>query len=142
KEYQERLAHFKPNTAISAFMEWLNDVHAHAMKLNLESIEIIASSLSIMAPHMASEILEQVVGKKLEDCHWTLYNPALTIKNVASIVVQVNGKVRAMLSVPTGTDESIVAEQAQKLISKWLADVKIVKVIFVQDRLINFVVKS
>ena len=46
-------------------MEWLNDVQTQSMKLSMESIEIVAASLSIMAPHMASELLEQIQGKKL-----------------------------------------------------------------------------
>ena len=47
-----------------------------------------------------------------------------------------------MLPAATGTDQATVTEQAESLISKWLTGVTVVKIIFVQDRLINFVVKS
>ena len=43
KEYQERLDHYKPNTAISAMMEWLNDVTADTMLLSRTTVEKFGS---------------------------------------------------------------------------------------------------
>ncbi len=142
KEYQERLTHFKPNTAISAAMECFNDITAQAMKLSPKSIEMIVTSLSVLAPHMASELAETVLGKQLAHCPWPMYDPALVIDATVPIAIQVNGKVRATIEVPRAASQPVVQEQAQQAISKWLENKQVVKVIFVPDRLISFVVKD
>jgi leucyl-tRNA synthetase len=141
KEYQERLALFKPNTALSATMEWLNDVTAQNMKLSKDSIEKIAVSLSVLAPHMASELLQTINNKALWECHWPVYDPALVMQDTATIVVQVNGKVRATITVARGASQDEVYGAAQEAAAKWLADTTEKKVVFVPDRLISFVVE-
>ncbi len=73
KEYQERLAHYKPNTAISAMMEWLNDANADTMMLSRETVEKLAVALSVLAPHMANELLQTICGKQLHDCAWPTF---------------------------------------------------------------------
>ena len=141
KVFHNRFAHFKPNTAISVFMEWLNDAIAQQMRLAPATIEGIAVSLSVLAPHLASELLEKLVHKKLADTSWPIYDPQLAEAQTISIPVQVNGKVRAELTIAPGTLQSVIESTAQELVGKWLDGKEIVKVIFVKDRLINFVVK-
>jgi leucyl-tRNA synthetase len=140
KEYQERLDRFKPNTAISAFMEFLNDLQASTIQLNKNSIEKILVSLSVMAPHMASELLQTMLGKDLSECNWVPYDPLLVHEDDVSIVVQVNGKMRTVLTVKRGAAQDEVEDLAEPLIIKWLSG-RIVKVIFIPDRMINFVVE-
>jgi len=142
KEYQERLKRYKPNTAISAFMEWLNVVTTQKMKLNKDSLEKILVSLSIMAPHMASELLEQLLGKQLQDCDWPEYDPTLAYEDQVNLVVQVNGKLRATLKINRDTSQEAVEPLAQEAIMKWLEDKEVAKVVFVPNRLINFVLKK
>ena len=77
KQVQERLALFKPNTAIPAFMEFLNEATSSDMQLSRESVEKILVLLSTMAPHITSELLEKLLNKKLQDCSWPRYNPDL-----------------------------------------------------------------
>jgi leucyl-tRNA synthetase len=141
KEFQERLAHFKPNTAISAMMEWLNDAIAQSMKLSPETIGTMLVSLSVLAPHMASELLETLLGKKLSECQWPAYDPELAQPNSISLVVQVNGKVRANILVQPGVSQDEVEPLAREAIAKWLEDKEIIKIVFVPDRLISFVIK-
>jgi leucyl-tRNA synthetase len=141
KEYQERIDHFKPNTAISAFMEWLNDAQDQSMKISKKTAEELLVALSIMAPFFASELLEQLFGKKLQECKWPIFDAQLAIQDEVEIVVQVNGKLRAHFSIMRGADQKAVQMQAEALIKKWLAAQDVVKIVFVPDRLINFVVK-
>lgn len=140
KEYQERLNLYKPNTAISAMMEWLNDVSSDKMLLSRETVQKFATALSVLAPHMANEILQTVCGKKLEDCAWPAFDPELAAAGLVTIVVQVNGKLRANIFVPREANQETVQKLAESEITDWLKDKKVVKVIFVKDRLINFVV--
>lgn len=141
KDFQDRLGHYKPNTAISAMMEWLNDASAQKMQLSHESLQKMLVSFSVLAPHMASELLEQLLGKQLGDCPWATYDEALTQETTVTLVVQVNGKLRGNISVPKGVTQDVAQPQARAVVEKWLQDKQIVKVVFVPNRLINFVVR-
>jgi leucyl-tRNA synthetase len=141
QEYQTRLAQFKPNTAISAFMEFINDANTHSLKLNMDSIEKLIVSLSVLAPHMSSELLETMFNKRLVDCPWPSYDHALAIDNEITIAIQINGKLRGDISVARGAEQQEVDAKAQAAVAQWLASKEIVKTIFVKDRLINFVIK-
>ncbi|NBX78758.1 leucine--tRNA ligase, partial [bacterium] len=77
KDFQERIAAFKPNTAVACCMELINDLMKMNAQLSRSSLEMILVSYSVLAPHAASELLEQVLGKQLDDCAWPEYNPEL-----------------------------------------------------------------
>ena len=141
KNFQERVDQFKPNTAVSAFMEWVNDASAGGMQLSDESLEIILVTLSTMAPHLASELLGTLLNKKLQDCSWPTYDAALAADNEVEVAVQVNGKLRGTVLVPRGAQQDVVQQLAQVAIAKWLEGKEIVRIIFVQDRLLNFFVQ-
>src|SRR4030095_9671892 len=139
--FQERINFFKPNTAISAFMEWINDATSNDMKLSRSSAEIILVALSTMAPHMASELLEQLLGKELSACSWTYANPAYIYENEIEMPVQVNGKLRGTVRIERGAEQLIAEQLARVVINNWLEGKEVVKIVFVKDRLISFVVR-
>lgn len=141
KDFQTRLNHFKPNTAISAFMEFMNDMHAGSMKLSKDSVEKLIVALSVMAPHVGNELAIELLGKKLEECTWPSYDVELATENEITLAIQVNGKLRGDLQVNRGVTQQDVQAQAQSLVAKYLDGKEIVKIIFVKDRLINFVIK-
>jgi len=141
KDFQERLQLFKPNTAVSAAMELLNELTANNLQLRKNSVEKILTSLSIMAPYMTSELLATLLQKPLSLCAWPAYDPAILAQENITFVVQVNSKVRANLSVAPNTSQDVIQPLAEEAITKWLEDKKIARVIFVPNRLINFVVK-
>lgn len=140
KDYQERLNHYKPNTAISALMEWLNDATADKMLLSRATIEKLLVALSVLAPHMANELLQQLCGKKLAECQWPQFDAQMVTQEMKNLVVQVNGKLRANIFVKPGASEQEVRKLAELEIERWLENATIKKVIFVKDRLINFVI--
>ncbi len=141
KEYQERIAIFKPNTAISACMEWLNDVSSHSMKLGDETLEKLLVALSALIPHVTSELLEELLSRELQNCAWPTYDPRLAAREEIALMIQVNGKLRGELKIVPGSARELVEPMARAMIAKWVEDKKIVNVIFVPDRLINFVIK-
>ena len=142
KDFQERIDLFKPNTALSAFMEFLNEAISKHMTLSPASAEKIIVILSSMAPHMASELLEQIFNKSLQDCSWPTYDPALAAVDQVTIAIQVNGKLRGTIVMPVGAEQAQVEQQAKLEITKWLTEKDIIKIIYVQDKLINFLVKQ
>jgi leucyl-tRNA synthetase len=141
KAYQERIEGFKVNTAVSAIMEYLNDLEDEKMVLDHELCEMLLVALSVMVPHVASELLEHLVSKKLEECHWPAYNPELAAVNELTMVIQVNGKLRGSLVITKGTEQQLLEPMARQVIEKWLEGHSVIKVIFVADKLINFVIR-
>ncbi len=141
KEYQERLNRFKPNTAIAAFMEFMNDITSQKIKLMRSQAQDICVLLSAMAPHMASELLLNKFDIQLDACAWPSYDPNLVTVTTATIVIQVNGKMRATIEVPRGSNQANVESAAAQLIAKWLENKRVIKIIFVSDTLINFVIQ-
>ncbi len=142
KAYQERLADFKVNTAVASIMEYLNVIEGEKLALDHTIAEQLLTAISVMVPFYASELLETLLGKQLEHCTWPTFNPALVEEHEVTVVVQVNGKLRASLTLAKGLDQAAVEPLARAAITKWLEGVTVVKVVLVQDRLISFVVKQ
>lgn len=140
RDFLERIDLFKPNTALAAFMEFLNDALAGEMKISKDSAERIIVAYSSMAPCMASELLERVCNKKLQDCEWPTFDPSLAAQQEATIAVQINGKTRATLIVSIELSQSDVEALAQKEVAKWLVNHTIIKTIYVHHKLVNFVI--
>ena len=139
KEFKERLVNYKPNTAISAAMEWLNDMLANKATLSDTTIQKVLVVLSTMLPYMASELLEQLFGLQLLEQKWPTYDPLLAEPQNIKLVVQVNGKTRAFVDLPVGLAKEDVIESAKKAVSNYLSqDIK--KTIYVSGKLINFVI--
>lgn len=140
RDVLERIDAFKPNTAIASFMEWLNEATHHGMKLHRASLEKILVLVSCFAPHIACELLELINNKQLSECTWPTYNPELVKVQEVTITLQVNGKVRGTLLMPVGARQNMVEELASNDLKKWLENKTVEKVIYVQDKLINYVV--
>jgi leucyl-tRNA synthetase len=143
---------FNFNTAISAMMEMVNAMTAYRdsekESCNAAVIKDAAEKLLIMlspfAPHIADELWE-VTGHDdvVYNVTWPAYNEEYLQKAEVEIVVQVNGKLKARLTVPSGMDKAQSEEyiKAQADYAKWLGDKQAVKVIVVPDKLVNIVVK-
>lgn len=122
-------------------MEFINDATAHKLRLSKDSMEKLIVSLSVLAPHMASELLERLLGKQLQECRWPAYDPVLVQEDTKTVVIQVNGKLRGHIEVPADATQEVVELEAKKMILNWLDGKQMIKVIFVPNRLINFVVR-
>jgi leucyl-tRNA synthetase len=141
KEYQDRLDAFKVNTAVSAIMEYLNDLSSKKLKLDSSILQQFLSALSIMAPHFTSELLETLCNKQLSQCTWPTYDEKLAAIDEVEIAIQINGKMRVVVTTTPDEPQNIVQPKAEKLATQWLENKTIVKVIFVPNRIINFVVR-
>jgi leucyl-tRNA synthetase len=131
-------------------MEFLNgatvlvsDVGADAGE-TATTLRTLVTLLHPIAPHLSEELNERMGGKKsLLASGWPTFDPTLAVEEVASIAVQVSGKVRAEIKLRRGSSEreALAAAQAEAAVSRWLDGKQIVKTIWVQDRLLNIVVK-
>ena len=94
-----------------------------------------------VTPHLANECLEKLeFNKKVQ---WPEVNKKYLSEEVNEIVIQVNGKKRGSISVKKEIDEAIIINQikTEKIIEKYLNDRKLIKTIYVKDRLINYIIK-
>ncbi len=93
------------NTCISSMMEFLNSVADE--KVSKQTLEKFVLMLSPFAPHIAEE-LWQMLGHKQSLAYevWPTFDEAALQEDSVKVVVQVNGKKRALVEVPVGTDET------------------------------------
>ena len=133
----------KFNTAIAALMTLINDLYT-VKKITRDDLIIIIKLLCPFAPHMCEEIWEQIGGEGyLSLSEWPKYEEAKTVEATAEIGVQINGKVRATISYPNGSDKDTVLSiaKADSRIASLLDGKNIVKEIYVPNKILNFVVK-
>ncbi len=134
------IENFKFNTAIAAFMEFLNE-NKQMSKANWETFLIL---LAPFAPHITEDLWRQLKYKdSIHSQTWPKYDEKSVKQEKVTMIVQVLGRVRATLEVEVGIDQIAIKELAMSdsNVKKYLAGKKIVKEIFVKDKLINFVVK-
>lgn len=137
------------NTAIAALMEYVNELY----KLKLDgfstetwqnALETLAQLISPVAPHVAAELWEQL-GREtsLDTTEWPTWDDALLIEDTVTVVVQVNGKVRAKLELPKTADETAATAAAldNEHVRKYLDGKEPAKVVYVPGRLVSIVVR-
>ncbi|MEK7537976.1 MAG: class I tRNA ligase family protein, partial [Patescibacteria group bacterium] len=140
KLLSEGIDNFRFNTCVSDFMKWMNEWSVGAV--SKEEFGVFLRLLSPFAPHIAEELWSRLGHKTfLAQESWPKYDPKLIIETNVTVAVQVMGKLRATITVPPGSDQDTVesAAKAELNVAKYLAS-KPKKVIFVRDKLINFVV--
>ncbi|MAF59485.1 MAG: leucine--tRNA ligase [Candidatus Pacebacteria bacterium] len=141
KKVEEDIDEFKFNTAISQMMILVNKIEKEGPISKGDFMKFLRV-LAPFAPHLTEEIWEGIGNKKslhLDD--WPIYEEKYLQSEEVKIAVQVNGKVRATISIPTDSSEEETIKVAKKdnVVSKWLGDSKVKKQIYVKNRLINFV---
>ena len=122
---------------------FINDTGADAGE-TATTLRTLVTLLHPIAPHLSEELNERMGGKKsLLVSGWPSFDPALAVEEIASIAVQVSGKLRAEIRLRRGSSEkeALAAAQSEAALSRWLDARQIVKTIWVQDRLLNIVVK-
>jgi len=146
QRYRKDLEKYQFNTMIASAMELFNylqdfkpstDEDKYTLK---EGVLTLLKMLYPMAPHITSELFE-MIGYDEEIKLPTLDESAL-VKEKIDIPVQINGKLRSIITIPAGADESLALQTALQddKIKKYLEGKEIRKVIFVRDKLLNIVI--
>jgi leucyl-tRNA synthetase len=144
QKVSEDIAALRYNTAIAALMEYLNAVREGGRSARRSEVEPLVRLVAPFAPHIAEELWSRLGhdGSLFDGDTWPDYDSARAIADAVDLVVQVNGKMRARVTLPRGADQAaaLAAATADENVSRFLDGSQIRKVIFVQDRLINLVV--
>jgi len=138
----ERMENFKFNTAVSAFMEFVNAVSKEREGVGKETIRQFLVLLSPFAPHFACEVWERMAFTgSVFDNSWPTHDPQYLILDTIEIGVQVKGKLRGSINVPpdAGQEEALAAAMADESIVKHAGAGPFRKVIFVKGRILNII---
>ena len=145
KKVTEDIENLKFNTAIAALMALINEIYA-AGSITREQLRIFTLLASPFAPHIAEEIFSICkLGEGFASLQsWPVFDESKCIDNEVEMVLQINGKIKAKVSVPRGLDKDEILEIAKEneSFSKNLGEKEIIKVIYVQDKLLNVVVRK
>jgi len=114
-------------------------------KIPVTAMRTLLVLLNPFAPHLTAELWEILTAKfqvdpaNIAQQTWPNYNEALLIEDEVEIVVQINGKMRARLKVPTNADEETLKKAALALpkIAESIGGKKIRKVVIVPNKLVN-----
>jgi leucyl-tRNA synthetase len=143
---------FQFNTVISAVMELVNDAYRRkdglygdpAGDAALRFATATAASLIFpFAPHLASEVYERITAERVWEQGWPVADEALLVSDTVTLIVQVNGKVRARVEAPAEApqEELVGLAKGNENVAKYLDGAQIVKEIVVPGKLVNLVVK-
>ena len=138
---------FNFNTCISGIMELVNALYSYNgtnMGLVGEAVHDLIIMLAPFVPHITEELWQMAGGEgSVHTQSWVTYDEDALVKDEVEIVVQVNGKIKDKLNIPSGLDDEAikaVALETEKV--KAAIDGKtVVKVIVVKGKLVNIVVK-
>ena len=143
KKVSEDIEGLKCNTAIAAMMSVLNEIYDKGSVTRGELMTFI-TLLNPFAPHLTEEINE-VLGNKemLARTKWPEYDPAKCVDAAVEIAVQVSGKIKARLMIPTDSTEEAVKAlvMADANVQAALAGKTVIKEIYVKGKLYNIVAK-
>ncbi len=140
---------FSFNTAISSVMELVNDMYKYKegdinqglFKAAIESLVLI---LSPFTPHICEEMWEHLGHDSfVYNESWPVCDEKALVKDTVEVVVQINGKVREKMDVPTGLSKDEFEKLAMEndKIKELTSGKNVVKVIAVPNKLVNIVVK-
>ena len=143
KKVSSDIEDMKFNTAIAALMTLTNDIY-NVGKISKEQLHTFIKLLCPFAPHLCEEMWEVTGGEGfLSLASWPTYEEAKTVDAQTEIGVQINGKLRGTVVIPTGADkeEVFAMAKADSRIASLVEGKTFVKEIYVPNRVVNFVVK-
>ena len=135
------------NTAIAAVMELCNEVSkldtssANGLAVEREALQAALLLLCPIVPHATEHLWRELCGEDIILARWPLVDSAALSRDELEIVVQVNGKVRAKLSVAVDADKETLeaAALAEENVIRFIEEKTVRKVIVVPGKLVNVV---
>ncbi len=144
KKVGNDIENIKFNTAIAALMALINSIYATG-KVTKKELAVFAVLLNPFAPHVTEEVWEAcALGKGIiAEASWPEYDEAKCVDDTIEIVAQVNGKIKAKLTIAADAaqDEVLAMAKSEPKVAEAVEGKSIVKEIYIKGRLVNIVVK-
>ena len=138
---------FATHTALAAVIELVNELYKERDSSDPSHVRFaIATAASLVfpfAPHLGSEVYEQLTGRRVWEEPWPQADRDLLVADTVALVVQMNGKLIDRLQAPADASEEEqerIARESEKLAAR-LDGREIVKTVVVPGKLVNFVVR-
>ncbi len=127
------------NTAISQMMIFVNDCYKEKKVSRTMAVGLV-KALSCFAPHIGEEMYHALTGEETVACaEWPSYDEKKLVLDNVTIIVQVNGKVRARLEYPKDSDEETLKQTALNAVTQYTEGKEIRKIIVIPNKLVNIV---
>ena len=142
KKVGEDVENYKFNTAISALIILTNEGLPADAEMAAEWKSVFARLLHPFAPHLAEELWEKLGNKEsVFLAPWPDYEPMMCQDDEVTFAIQISGKLRAAMTFANGVakEEVIEAALANPDVAKWLEGKKVVREVFVPNKLLNIV---
>ena len=146
KKVTEDIDSLKMNTAIAAMMTMVNELSANGCTRG--DLKYLLLLLNPFAPHITEELWETLgfaaqTGKMCCQAEWPVADESKTVASAVEMAVQVNGKLKGTVTMPTDSEEKAVVDAALAVekVQKAVEGMQIVKTILVKNRLVNLIVK-
>ena len=93
-----------------------------------------------LTPHLANECCQEIN----KNFYWPEYNSKLLKEESCNIVIQVDGRKRAILNIPINTKESTIIKKSKEIdnVLKHIQNSTIIKNIYIKNKLVNFITKK
>ena len=144
KKVTEDIENIKFNTAIAALMALINVV-SNFGSITKKELAIFSILLNPFAPHVTEEVWEAcALGDGiLAEAIWPEFDESKCVDDTVEIVVQVNGKIKSKLMIPSDAEQAdaIALAKADEKVAEAIGSMNIVKEIYVKGKLVNIVVK-
>ena len=144
------MSNFKFNTSISYLMEYTNTLQKIKQKRTIsystwiEACKRLLIHLSPICPHITEELWNRLGEKgSIHLQNNPTFNEKLIERNDYTLIVQINGKLRDQIKLEVNTSIEEIMENiiTSKKISKYLSDKEIIKKIYIENKLLNLVVR-
>ena len=140
---------FNFNTAIASIMELVNEMYKYKngdinLPLFNKAIETLLTLLNPFSPHITEELWSQLGHEdRLYNRAWPVCDESALVKDEIMIVLQINGKLKDKLMLPNNSEKEVVegAARASERFKEATEGREVIKVIYVPNKIINFVVK-
>ena len=140
---------FNFNTAIASIMELVNEMYKYKngdinLPLFNKAIETLLTLLDPFSPHIAEELWSQLGHTdRLYNRAWPVCDASALVKDEVQVILQINGKLKDKLMLPNNSAKEVVEEaaRASERFKEATDGHEVIKVIYVPNKIINFVVK-
>ena len=141
KKVSNDIEEMKFNTCISTFMTMVNEFYK-LKRINKAEFKVFLTLLNPFAPHISEE-LNKLIGFEADvaSYSWPEFDEAKTIDDEITLPVQINGKLKANITILLDENEASVKEKVHNAIESKLDGKNIVKEIYVKNKIYNVVVK-
>jgi leucyl-tRNA synthetase len=143
KKVTEEFEGLKFNTSIAHLMEFVNFAYKHKNEIDLANLKSFVLLISPFAPFLAEELWEELgAAGSIHLQAWPEFNPALTVEEKRTLIIQVNGKFRDKLEIEPDLSEEQVSRLVldRDKVKSYTVGKNVKKTIYVKNKLFNLVV--